>query len=248
MTDEQQIRTLIERWATAVHAGDLDTVAADHAPDILMFDVPPPDGGVRGIEASRDTWPGFFAWQASGGSFEITSIGVTAGTDVASASVLLRCDTAEALAARPTRRLRLTLGLTKVDDRWVVNHEHHSFPLDDADPTTETGQVEAMHQHWFDRTTAKDVEGLMQHIADDVISYEHNALLAYVGVDAVREVCQRGLDASAGAVTWDVPEMTIRTSAGLAVAWGFNLMTSETADGQTVEVWSRWDPGVRAAW
>ncbi len=42
MTDEQQIRTLIERWAAAVHEGDMATVLADHDPDILMFDVPPP--------------------------------------------------------------------------------------------------------------------------------------------------------------------------------------------------------------
>ena len=29
--DEQQIRTLIESWADAVHAGDLETVVAAHA-------------------------------------------------------------------------------------------------------------------------------------------------------------------------------------------------------------------------
>ena len=29
--DESAIRELIERWARAVHAGDLDTVLADHA-------------------------------------------------------------------------------------------------------------------------------------------------------------------------------------------------------------------------
>jgi len=32
MTDEQQVRDLIERWATAVHDGDLPAVLADHAP------------------------------------------------------------------------------------------------------------------------------------------------------------------------------------------------------------------------
>jgi len=59
MTDEQQIRDLIEVWATAVHAGNLPAVLANHAPDIVMFDVPPPERGVRGIDAYRDTWPGF---------------------------------------------------------------------------------------------------------------------------------------------------------------------------------------------
>lgn len=128
MTDEQQIRTLIERWAAAVHDADLDTVLADHAPDIVMFDVPPPNEGVRGIDAYRETWPPFFEWQASGAVFEIESLDVTAGTDVAFAFALLRCGTPADFARHPGQRLRLTLGLRKTNERWTVAHEHHSFP------------------------------------------------------------------------------------------------------------------------
>ena len=126
--DEQQIRTLVERWATAVHQGDLEGVLADHADDIVMFDVPPPYEGVRGIDAYRDTWPAFFEWQARGASFEIVSLDLTAGDDVAFAHALLRCGTREELEANPANRLRLTLGLRKEGGRWVVSHEHHSFP------------------------------------------------------------------------------------------------------------------------
>lgn len=126
--DEKQIRALIERWAEAVHVGDLPAVLADHADDIVMFDVPPPQNGVQGIEAYRDTWPPFFEWQAQGASFEIVSLDVTAGDDVAYAHALLRCGTPQELAAHPETRLRLTLGLRKEDGRWVVAHEHHSFP------------------------------------------------------------------------------------------------------------------------
>jgi uncharacterized protein (TIGR02246 family) len=132
MTDEQQIRTLIERWAAAVHQGDLATVLADHDPDILMFDVPPPEQGVRGIDAYRETWPGFFAWQASGAMFEIESLDVTAGADVAFASALLRCGPPEQFERAPEQRLRLTVGLRRAGGRWTVTHEHHSFA--DASP------------------------------------------------------------------------------------------------------------------
>ncbi len=128
MTDEQQIRDLIERWAVAVHAGDMDAVLADHAPEIVMFDVPPPQLGVRGIDAYRDSWPGFFAWQASGAVFEIESLDVTAGSEVAFAFALLRCGTPEGFERKPDERLRLTIGLRKLDGRWTVTHEHHSFP------------------------------------------------------------------------------------------------------------------------
>ena len=129
--DEAQIRNLIECWARAVHEGDLAGVLADHAEDIVMFDVPPPDGGIRGKEAYRETWPPFFEWQRQGAVFDIVDLDVTAGGDVAFAHALLRCGTAEELAGEPDRRLRLTLGLRKQDGRWVVAHEHHSFPSRD---------------------------------------------------------------------------------------------------------------------
>jgi uncharacterized protein (TIGR02246 family) len=127
MTDEQAVRDLITRWADAVHTQDLDTVLADHDPDIVMFDVPPPYDGVRGMAAYRDTWPPFFEWQRQGASFEIVELDVTAGDDVAFAHALLRCGMPAELEANPQNRLRLTVGLRKRNDRWVVTHEHHSF-------------------------------------------------------------------------------------------------------------------------
>jgi uncharacterized protein (TIGR02246 family) len=131
MTNEEQIRALIQTWAIAVQQCDLDAVVADHASDIVMFDVPPPNQGVRGIAAYRDSWPPFFAWLARGALFQIESLDVTAGVDVAFAFALLRCAVPTDLARDPEPRLRLTLGLRKAGGRWIVTHEHHSFP----DPT-----------------------------------------------------------------------------------------------------------------
>jgi uncharacterized protein (TIGR02246 family) len=126
--DVRAIQDLIRRWAQAVHDGDLDVVLADHADDIVMFDVPPPQEGVRGLAAYRDTWPPFFEWQRSGASFEIESLDVTAGEDVAFAWALLRCGTDEEFRKDPANRLRLTIGLRRKGRRWIVTHEHHSFP------------------------------------------------------------------------------------------------------------------------
>lgn len=127
MSDEQEITALVRRWATAVHDGDLGGVLADHADDLVMFDVPPPQRGVRGLEAYAATWPPFFEWQRQGAVFEIDELRVTSGHDVAYAVALLRCGSPEELAAAPDRRLRLTLGLRRHAGAWVVAHEHHSF-------------------------------------------------------------------------------------------------------------------------
>ena len=139
MTDEQQIRSLIERWVRAVDRSELDGVLADRTDDVVMFDVPPPDDGVRGSIAYRAVWPPFLDWQRSGGRFELVELDVTAGRDFAFACALLRCGTDAELAAAPQRRLRITFGLRNEDGRWLVAHEHHSFPLegdggDDAEP------------------------------------------------------------------------------------------------------------------
>jgi uncharacterized protein (TIGR02246 family) len=132
MDDETEIRQLIERWVTAVHAGDLATVLEHHADGIVMFDVPPPFDGVRGIDAYRASWPPFFEWQAQGATFALESLDVVAGGDVAFAYGLLRCGMPDDFVRTPEIRLRLTIGLQKQAGRWVVLHEHHSFPHTDG--------------------------------------------------------------------------------------------------------------------
>jgi uncharacterized protein (TIGR02246 family) len=137
MSDETEIRKIIEDWARSVRAKDIDAVLANHTRDILMFDVPPPVA-VEGIDAYRDTWPPFFQWQREhGGSFDIASLRVTAGADVAFATAVLLCASKDERERDDTPRLRLSIGLRKEDGRWQIAHEHHSYPLDPqgASPT-----------------------------------------------------------------------------------------------------------------
>ena len=215
MTDEQELRTLIENWVKAVHTGDLDTVLADHAPDIVMFDVPPPYDGVRGLDAYRDTWPGFFEWQRSGASFELESLDITAGEDVAFAHALLLCGTPD---ENPSLRLRLTIGLRKLDSRWTVTHEHHSFPHDDVPPAVASTEIRAVLDRWSADTAAGNLDALMEPIAEDVVSYEVDG--EYEGKPAVREVCKAGLESTPDPITFTTPDVAVTASGNLAVAWG----------------------------
>jgi len=85
-----------------------------------------------GIAAYRETWPPFFDALAEGeAAFDIAELNVTTGDRVAFATALLRCGSTEELAEdNNTPRLRLTIGLRKVDGTWKIAHEHHSFPAD----------------------------------------------------------------------------------------------------------------------
>jgi uncharacterized protein (TIGR02246 family) len=128
-SEEAAIRRLIQDWASAIRAKDLGGVVARHTDDVLMFDVPPPVA-VRGIAAYRETWPPFFKALTQGeAAFDIVELNVAAGDTVAFATALLRCGSAQELA-KDGARLRLTLGLRKVDGTWHIAHEHHSFPSD----------------------------------------------------------------------------------------------------------------------
>ncbi|MGR6921771.1 nuclear transport factor 2 family protein [[Actinomadura] parvosata] len=228
ITDEQHIRTLIERWAAAVRAGDLDGVVADHADDIVMHDVPE---NLHGIEAYRKAWPPFFDWLAQGVAFDVESLDVTAGADVAFAHALLRCGP---VADDRGARLRITFGLRKDGGRWVVAHEHHSFPI--GDQGAAEAEVRQVHERWHAGTAAKDLDGMLAAIAADVVSYEQEAPLQHVGVDAVRQVCARGLAAAGDApVTLSNPGLKVLVREGLAVSWGLDLVRV----GASGESWSR---------
>jgi len=71
-TDEAQIRNLVEDWARAVRSKNIGGILANHSPEILMFDVPPPAQS-KGMEAYKKTWDVFFAWFQDSGVFDIAS-------------------------------------------------------------------------------------------------------------------------------------------------------------------------------
>ena len=126
-TDEAAIRELVESWARAVRAKDLDGILANHSTDMLMFDVPPPLQS-QGIEAYKKTWDLFFSWSRDSGVFDISEMNITAGNDVGFVTALMRCAGTEASGDKIELDFRLTIGLRKIGGQWIVMHEHHSIP------------------------------------------------------------------------------------------------------------------------
>jgi ketosteroid isomerase-like protein len=126
-TDEALVRELLEDWARAVRAKDLKGILANHSPEMVMFDVPPPLES-RGIDAYKKTWDLFFSWADDPVVFDFNEMDITAGGDVAYVTALMRCAGTETNGERIKLDFRLTVGLRKIDGQWTVMHEHHSIP------------------------------------------------------------------------------------------------------------------------
>ncbi len=124
-TDTHHIRAVLEGWAAAVRAKDMSGILANHTEDMVMFDVPEPLQS-KGMQAYRETWDLFYRYSPGGdGSFDLSQIEISAGDSVAYATAIVT------IFGSP---LRLTVGLRKHGDNWLIAHEHHSYaaPLDTA--------------------------------------------------------------------------------------------------------------------
>ena len=126
-TEEAAVRELIEHWARAVRAKDLSAILANHSPDFLMFDVPPPFES-KGLEAYKKTWELFYSSQPTPIAFDIQHIDIVGGDDVAFAAAHMQCAEIDKDGKRIPLDFRLTIGLRKIDGRWTILHEHHSVP------------------------------------------------------------------------------------------------------------------------
>jgi ketosteroid isomerase-like protein len=126
MTNETQIKNLIEDWALAVRSKNIDGILAHHSEDFVMYDVPEPFQSA-GLEAYRKTWDLFFKYTKPG-VFDIHELNIVADENVAFAFAKMQCsDNSDGKGFTPLN-FRLTVGLKKINAQWTVIHEHHSIP------------------------------------------------------------------------------------------------------------------------
>lgn len=124
--NEARVRQLIEDWAAAVRNGDMEGILAHHADNIVMYDVPKPFQSL-GIDAYRRTWDTFFAYTKPG-VFDIRELHIVADKNVAFCFALMKCADKSTTVEYVELDFRLTVGLKKINDRWIIIHEHHSIP------------------------------------------------------------------------------------------------------------------------
>jgi uncharacterized protein (TIGR02246 family) len=126
--DEAQIRQLIDNWAKALRAKDINGLMSHYTPDILVFDLAPPlqYAGADAYRKNFDEW--FTSFQGLVG-YEIRDLSITTGDDAAFSHSLNRISGTRTNGEETDVWVRATVCFRKVDGKWRVTHEHVSVPF-----------------------------------------------------------------------------------------------------------------------
>jgi uncharacterized protein (TIGR02246 family) len=128
--DEVQIRELLAAQESAMRAGDADGLVSRYTPDIVKFTLAPPLRFAGSAARDADSLRAWFATFDGPIDYEIRDLIVTAGEDVAFGHSLNRLSaTPRGGEHRFTLWFRSTVGLRKVDGRWLIAHQHDSTPF-----------------------------------------------------------------------------------------------------------------------
>jgi uncharacterized protein (TIGR02246 family) len=129
-TDETaEIRDLLEDWAKAARTGDLKSVMAAYAPDVLAFDAIA-QLQFKGAEAHRKHWEMCVEMCSGPTTFEIHDLAIEAEGGVAFAHYLLRCGGTGPDGQKQAGWMRVTVCCRKERGRWRIAHEHFSVPFE----------------------------------------------------------------------------------------------------------------------
>lgn len=122
------IRALLESWASATRQGRPDDVMANHAADVLVYDVLPPMK-YESAAAYRKSWDDWQPDTQGEARFELEDLSVTAGADVAFAHGFIQCGGTLPNGRTFQDTVRATFCLGRANGQWKVLHQHISKPL-----------------------------------------------------------------------------------------------------------------------
>jgi uncharacterized protein (TIGR02246 family) len=128
-TPEAEVRALIDDWAEATRAKDVDGIMATHAPDTRSFDCHS-HFQFRGADALRKHLEACMPCMQGPMTFEIHDLDVAAHGDVAFCHYLARYGATGLSGEEHTGWLRVTVCLRKVEGAWLIVHDHCSVPFD----------------------------------------------------------------------------------------------------------------------
>jgi uncharacterized protein (TIGR02246 family) len=130
-SDEAEIRAVQDRIAAAINAKDPDAIVKNYAPDVFVFDLPPPRQYV-GEKAWRDDWKGVFATAAGAGKLDVQDLVIKVSGDVAYSHAIDHYVSDGPNGTKVELNLRATDVYRKIGGKWLIVQEHLSVPIDMA--------------------------------------------------------------------------------------------------------------------
>ena len=129
--DRADIRRLEERLVVAFKAKDLDAIMSAYAPDekLFVFDAIPPRQYV-GAAAWRDNNAGFLANYPGPIDVDAKDLVITTDGKLGFAHYVFHMTGTSKAGTHDEYNFRITDCLEKRKGKWVIVHEHLSFPVD----------------------------------------------------------------------------------------------------------------------
>lgn len=126
---EQEIRAVLDRWAQASCAKDLDGIMACYAPDVRAF-YAIASLQFKGVQDYREHWKYCLGLAPGDMVFKIHDLDITASEDIAFGHFLAICGGTDENGKEQTGWIRGTVCLRQTDGLWRIVHEHYSMPFD----------------------------------------------------------------------------------------------------------------------
>src|SRR5271166_877777 len=133
-SDEAQISELVTRRVLACAEKDAAALADGYADDVVLFDAVGPLRHIGSAAHSRRVAE-WLALYRAGIDYQIRDLEISAGADVGYCPYLYRVGGTTTTGENVGMWLRSTICLRKVDQSWIITHEHTSVPFDGASGT-----------------------------------------------------------------------------------------------------------------
>ena len=129
--DEADVNASVQHLVAAVNAKDLNGIMAYYSPDesLFVFDALPPRQYV-GAAAYRKNWEGFLAAYPGALHAEVTDWKTEAEGSLAYGHGIFRTTGQDKDGTPLDLTLRVTDVYRKANGKWLVVHEHVSWPVD----------------------------------------------------------------------------------------------------------------------
>jgi len=123
-----EVRALLDSREEACRAKDIDRLMSLYSPDSIYFDVVPPLH-FAGSAAIRHNFLRWFDGYEGSIDLETRNLNIQVSGDVASAHVL-HLDSGNRNGDYSGIWLRSTVCCQRINDRWLITHEHISLPIE----------------------------------------------------------------------------------------------------------------------